>query len=97
MIVRYLRDIENVPVACVVAIAPNQVGYSICRDDESFNKKEAKIRAAGVAATGYLPDMPNRKIVVDVQNNKIVKSSLAGELNDLVDYVSSLSKTVKWN
>ena len=41
MLVKYLRDKNNVPHGCVVSTSPYKFGYSLCAKGDVFDKKTA--------------------------------------------------------
>lgn len=51
MLIKYVRDFERRPFACVVA-TENGIGYSVCHDRDRFNKKLAREIAIGRADFG---------------------------------------------
>lgn len=67
--IRYVYDYKNDskrPIACIVKTSDN-IGVSICRKDERFNKKRAieiaNGRAQHVNIDNFINEIPNRKIV----------------------------------
>lgn len=48
MLVSYLRQ-NGKPYACIVAVGPGMVGYSVCHHRDVFNKHRAREIAAGRA------------------------------------------------
>jgi hypothetical protein len=68
MLVKHLRDGNNVPFATIVATSRDQIGVSICSTKDRFCRKMGTKVAAGRAAIdiGYLEhDIPNRNILVE--------------------------------
>lgn len=62
MLVKYVRDIIGNPVACVVAVGPRQVGWSVKHQKDQFNKDIAKKIAKGRAIQGSATHLPNRNM-----------------------------------
>lgn len=49
VLVQYLREYDRTPFGCMVALAPDMIGVSICNPRDSFNKKRARQIAEGRA------------------------------------------------
>ena len=58
ILITYLRPNEGeAPYACLIAVSPNHIGYSICHHKDQFDKKLARHIAYGRAIKNL--DMPS--------------------------------------
>jgi hypothetical protein len=62
MIVQYVRDLNRNPVGVVVAIGPDQVGWSVCHPKDRFDKVRGLNIAIGRAQAGKEGPIPSRKL-----------------------------------
>jgi len=60
MLVKYVRDEKNRPVATIVALSPEHIGVAICCKKDSFNKKRGRAIAEGRAHKSTSPIIPER-------------------------------------
>lgn len=94
MLVRYIRDISNRPVACVVAVGPGLVGWSKCHKNDSFSKQRAREIAAGRAANGSDEPIPcGRILVYDNSTGTPVKTNLRDVIEMKLHMMHVLSET----
>lgn len=65
MLVKYVRDHNNFPIACIVATGPGEIGVSYFNSKDSkalFNKVEARNVAADRSRNGLHINVPSRKV-----------------------------------
>ena len=48
-IIRYYRDKKGRPVGCVVAVAPEKIGWSLCKKGDALRKEIGRAIALGRA------------------------------------------------
>lgn len=76
MLVKYIRDNAKRPIGCVVAVAPDAVGWSVCHPNDEFDKRRAVEIARGRAERGSISLPPEYRSVWQFTENDLVKVSL---------------------
>ena len=76
MLVKYIRDNAKRPIGCVVAVAPDAVGWSVCHPNDPFNKQRAMEIARGRAEKGSVSLPPEYRSVWKFTEDDLVKVSL---------------------
>ena len=61
MLIKYVRNYKREPIACVVGIGPNQIGWSVRNPKDEFNKKRAREIAIQRALVGSHAELPTRR------------------------------------
>jgi hypothetical protein len=85
LIVQYIRDNDRHPIGCLVAVRQGDslsfnVGWSLCRKGDKFNRHEAIGRALGRTNSNDMYPHSVRKAIPSFQRNideaveKIIKS-----------------------
>ncbi len=76
MIIRYVKE-KGKPIGCVIGLAANQVGWSLCCKKDIFNKQMARTIAKGRAENGFARNVPQKIIktydeVYDILNSPLL-------------------------
>lgn len=99
MLVKHIRDAQNIPFATIVAVSPTNIGFAICNPKDRFNKKVgtsiAKVRANSKKAEGWEfkeGKVPNRYEFTNMFGWETVDVSLQEILNQELDIMQDRAR-----
>jgi len=100
-LVRYLRNENRAPIAVVVAIGPELVGYAVCSKKDAFCKERGRNIAADRAIKGSHAVFDNEQYrrsykKFDPELQDFVKCDLKTELASLIESVKEKSRNIDW-